>query len=169
MISIRKLRVTDHPVVFDLFSGLIASEFPEYSENTKKKFLSGNRYWNRNNYKLRLQNKYRLLLGSFDGKKLVGLLDADMPFGGVSLGVWLMIRREYQRQGVGSKLVDRWEKETRKRGGHMLYLFSHDRNTGFYEKLGFSNSGQMNKGWFGQDETIFTRLLQEPCEDQYLR
>jgi ribosomal protein S18 acetylase RimI-like enzyme len=168
-ISIRKLRASDHTIVFALFSDLMTREFPEYSENTRKKFLSGKRYWSRKNYLLRLLSKNRLLLGAFDKRMLVGLLDAEMPFGGVSMGVWLMIDPPYQRQKIGTRLIEAWEQVIRKRGGHFIYLYTQERNIGFYEKLGFTKAGMFRKAWFGLDDIVYTKLLQEPSERNFLR
>lgn len=168
MITFRRLTVADHATVFHLFSQMIRSEFPEYSPKIQHAITTRKRYWNKQNYLKRLENKNLLLLGAFQNQQLVGLLDAQKPFGGVSLGVWLMVHPDHNHQGIGSQLIKQWETYTLKQGGHLLYLFSPERNKQFYESRGFQAVGLFKKGWFGQDEWLFTKLFREPNETFFL-
>lgn len=167
--KIRKLTLQDHQKVFDLFSSLIATQFPEYSLNIRKAIVNHPKYWNSNNFKKRLHNKDRFILGAFMTNTLVGLIDAEMPFGGVSFAVWLMVHPQHQRQGIGSALLKKWEKKMLTKGAHLLYLYSDKRNIPYYQKLGFTKAGLMKNSWFGTDDYVLTKLIQEPKEENFLR
>lgn len=156
---IRRLSIQDFRSVFGLFTEAITGQFPEYACDIQESILYGKRYWNRDNYKKRLLDPGRLILGMFEKNELVGFLDAELPFAGVSLCVWIAVRPEYERQGIGSKLIRRWEKEMLKKHGHLLYLYSPERNREFYQNNGFSEAGIFKNGWFGLDDIIFTKQI----------
>lgn len=169
MLKIRKLTLKDHQQVFELFSSLVTTQFPEYSLNTRKAIISHPKYWNSANYQKRLRSQDRLLLGAFITNTLIGLIDTEMPFGGVSLAVWLMIHPQHQRQGIGSALVKKWENKMLTQGAHLLYLYSDQRNLAYYQKLGFTQAGLMKNSWFGSDDYVLTKLIQKPREENFLR
>lgn len=82
-------------------------------------------------------------------------LDGDKPVGAVSLrendGIrpdlvpWLgslIVDKDYQRRGIGEKLVHALVKEAAKKKFNRLYLFALDAGlVPYYERLGFKNIG----------------------------
>lgn len=169
MIKIRKLTLKDHHMVFDIFSLSINTQFPEFPKDTRAAIISSKKFWNKTNYKKRLQNKNLLILGAFFHQKLVGLLDLQMPFAGVSEADWLIVHPDHQKKRVGSALIEKCENILLKKGAHLLYLYSPSRNIQFYRKLGFTEVGIFKKGWFGLDDHVLTKLIQEPREENFLR
>lgn len=124
---------------------------------------------NKDNFSYILKNNTRFIFGAFVNNELVGILEAEYPFGGVSLGVWLMIKKSLQKQGIGAALVRMWENKTKEVGGHNLYVYTDKRNKGFYEKVGFKLVGLHEKSWFGNDEYIFSKVIQNPVEENFLK
>jgi len=169
MLKVRKLTLKDHYKVFDLFSSSINSQFPEYSLKVREAIIKNRKFWSNASYKKRLQNKDRLLLGAFINNRLVGLIDTEMPFAGVSFASWLIVHSNHQKQNIGSSLVKAWEKKMLQLGAHLLYLLSAQRNVQFYLKLGFQDVGIFRKAWFGLDDHIFTKLIAEPKEANFLK
>ena len=168
MYTIRRLRPTDYSKVYRLFCASIQSQFPEYTPGVKAYIVKERSYWNRVYYKNKLHNKNRIMFGAFKKTVLVGILDAEHPFGGVSMGSWLIVNPQFKRKGIGTRLLRRWQKEISKRGGHMLYLYSPRRNVTFYKKIGFTKAGFLSKGYFGIDEYIFTKQIRKPNEHKFL-
>ncbi len=166
---LRELTVKDLDDFFTLFSTHLQSEFPEYSINTIHAMVSDPRMWSKENFRKILHNKTRLIIGAFIEEKIVGFIEAEYPFGGVSLGIWLIVHSDYQRRGVGKALLQKWEEIIKSLGGHNLYLYADKRNKQYYEKMGFKLIGLHAKGWFGQDEYIFSKIIAEPKEENYLK
>ncbi len=166
-VVIKRVREKDLNAFFELFSRLIRAGFPEYSQKTREFMVTNKRMWTKSHFKE--QVKRRLIIGAWAGNKIVGLIYADSPWGGVSLAYWLMIDPNFQRQGIGKKLLATWEKIVKDKGAHFIYLYADKRNVDYYKERGFEIAGLMKKGWFGSDDYIFTKLLQEPKEENYLK
>ncbi len=104
-----------------------------------------------------------------DKDQIVGFLMVSAAYGGVSFGNWLVVCRNYQRQGIASKLLKIWEKEAKKWGCHKLHLLTEGRNVSFYQKRGFILLGLIPKNYFGADDFYFYKTIQEPKEENYLK
>jgi hypothetical protein len=61
------------------------------------------------------------------------------------------------------------EKVMKEKDAHMLYLYSGQGKVPFYKKVGYEWVGVMKKSWFGQDHHVFTKLLSEPVEENFLK
>lgn len=168
-IIIRRLIQSDLDPMFELFTRVLGESFPEYSPSIKSAITTGKKYWNKENYAKRLVNPDRFIIGAFQNNKLVGLLDVEMPFAGVSFASWILVDQDYRGQNVGKKMVEHWENDMKENGTHFLYLYSDDRNIDFYKKMGFKVSGRFEKGWFGEVDNIMTKLIQEPKEENFLK
>jgi GNAT superfamily N-acetyltransferase len=165
--QIRKIEKNEIDIFFDVFSKCIKTQFPEYSINKIRYFLS--KMWSKKEYRKCFADKARFILGAWIDRRLVGILDAKMPVGGVSRCVWLMVELDFQGQGVGKKLLDEWERIVKIKGAHSLYLDADNRNVPFYKKVGFSKIGFWKKSWFGNDMYLFAKTIQEPREENYLK
>lgn len=169
MVTIKRITPEDLDVFFDLFSGLVKTQFNEYSDKTKEFMVTHKKAWSKETYKRLISDTTRILLGAWKSRKLVGILDAEIMIGGVSLCTWLIVDPGFQRKGVGKKLLKSWEHLVRKEGIHSLFLYSSKHVIPFYKKMGFEVSGLHKKGWFGSDEYILTKLIQEPKEENFLK
>ena len=100
-----------------------------------------------------------MILGAWQGDKIVGVLDAGLPMGGVCFCNWLMVDRLMQRKGIGTKLLLKLEEMMKEKGAHMIYLYSSEKNNPYYEKIDYELIGNMKKSWFGQDHHLFTKQI----------
>ncbi len=166
---IRKLEEKDIDVFFETFSSLVRSEFPEYTTSSHEAMLSQKRMFGKEKYLQHLIKDNRIILGAYIGDKLVGILDGEIPFCGVSLLCWLMVEKKYQRQGIGKALLKYYENTLKRSGGHSIYLYADKRNKELYLKLGYEYVGVHRKSWFGLDHIYFTKLIQDPKEENYLK
>jgi ribosomal protein S18 acetylase RimI-like enzyme len=164
---IRRITTNDLDPFYDFFKKTVSTEFPEYSPKAKEYIFS--RGWNKERYESFLNNQNRFILGAWYGEKLTAILDAELPFMGVCFCSWIMVDRQFQKKGIGTKLLRQLEEEMRQRHAHMIFLYASSHNNSYYEKLGYEWSGIMKKSWFGQDHNVFTKLLQEPKEENYLK
>lgn len=152
---------------FDFFSVGVESLFPEYTNNIRK-YLSSNKAISKEMLVKKIENN-NFVLAAFKNNKIIGLLIADVPFGGGSFAHWLIVTGEHQKKGIGRSLLSKWEELALASGAHYLQLEISERNIGFYEKVGFVQVGLQKKGAFGTDNYIYYKLIQEPKEENFLR
>lgn len=165
-IQVKKVSEKSLDEFYNLFSSGISTQFPEYSSSQKKFFLKKH---SKKKYTQLASDKNRLLLGAWIGKQLVGLMDIVMPVGGISFGIWLLVDPQFQKKGIGMKLLQTWEEKVKRKGAHGLYLYSPQRNVLYYKKMGFTLLGHWENSWFNFDNYVFTKLIQEPKEENYLK
>lgn len=168
-VRIQKLQKKDFSAFLNAFSELINTQFPEYSEKTKQFFLRSRKAWSRQGYKRALRNRARVILVAKKESKIIGILDSLVPFGGVSMGAWVMVDPQFQRQGIGTALLLEWETVMRKKGAHSIFLYTKERNLAFYTEANFERVGFYKNSWFGNDLYIFSKTIQESKEENFLR
>ena len=167
-VIIEKVIEKDLDEFFKVFSGLIQSEMLEYSERTRKYFYTNNRAINKKVLKRKL-GEGNIVLSATLKKKIVGILIADRPFGGISICHWLAVDRQFQMMGIGRSLLLGWEKISKDDGAHGLRLETDKRNIDFYKKMGFSLIGLDKRGEFGTDNYVMKKLIQTPKEENFLK
>lgn len=168
-VEIKRLKENNLDEFFDLFSRLVKTQFKEYSEKSREYMVTSNRAYSKEKYLDLIKDPFTLLLGAYANNKLVGLLHANIMDGGVSLCIWIMVDPDFQKKGIGQKLLKHWENISLTYGAHSLFLYASKHNISFYEKMRFELSGLHKKAWYGTDDYIFTKLIQEPKEENYLR
>ena len=168
-IEIRKITLRSLDAFYTFFKKNFALLFPEYNKKEIRFILKARWGWSRKRYRELLEEKDRIILGAYDGRKIVGILDAELPEAGVSECDWIMVHKDYQGKGIGKELMKEWERIVKKMGGHMLFLDAKGTNASLYIKRGFYLVGSFSKGWFGKDTYIFTKIIQNPREKNYLK
>lgn len=157
-IKIEKLTLKNLEEFFEVFKKILETSFPEYPKSLINFFL--NKDFSKKVF-LEKINKWLELVAKLDNK-IVGLLVADELYGGVSYCFWLGVLRKYQRLGIGSLLLQEWEKEVKNLGGHKLMLLTqHQQNKDFYLRNGFKEEGFEKKSWFGLDCWKFGKVIGE--------
>jgi GNAT superfamily N-acetyltransferase len=159
-IRVAQIKPNELNAFYNLFSSLLFDQFPEFSKKRINFFLK--KHWNKMYYKKSLNKKNRLLIGAWSDAKLVGLMDSEKPSLGVSMCTWLMVEPEYQKKGVGKRLIETWIKESKELDAHSVYLYANKRNINYYKKLEFNHLGLWENSWFGDDLHIFTKTIQKP-------
>ena len=164
---IKRITPEDLNKFFNFFRQTVVAEFPEYSKKKLEYIIK--KGWNKKTYRDALRHNNRFILAAWNENKIVAILDAEQPFLGVCFCSWLMVDHKFQKKGLGTKLLKELEKAASKKGVHMIYLYAYKHNVPYYKKIGYNYAGNMKKSWFGMDDHIFTKLIREPKEKNYLR
>ena len=85
------------------------------------------------------------LVTAWDGERLVGLGNAISDGHLVVYYPHLLVRPEYQGQGIGAEIMGMMKR--RYGGFHQQALIADARAVGFYEKLGFACAGTLQPMW----------------------
>ena len=129
-----------------------------YPKRVLKKFLEV--YTPEYLSRLSKQKDAAVIIAIEDGK-IVGF-----AFGWNDYGVywldWVGVAKEHRQQGVGTKLLQKFESECRKKGGHKIHLDTSRTNKPaicFYRKNGYSIEGHLNKHWLKWDYILLSKIL----------
>ena len=90
-----------------------------------------------------IDENYRAVVLIDDNKPVAGC-KISFPFEGVGKIGRVCVIRDYQRNGVGSKLIEEAEKWILEDGATKIVINSQDRAQGFYEKLGYELVPKVN-------------------------
>lgn len=167
-IRIRELTLKDIDKFFDSFKEVLRKDFPYYSKRLRDYFI--NKDYSKKVFAKNLKEKKRAIFVAWTRGKVVGFLVVNRPYGGVSFAPWLGVEKDFQRKGIGRKLMAFWEEWAKKKGAHSLLISTSDnRNKDFYLKCGFKYFGTEGKTWFGLKHHSFGKLIAEPDEDKFLK
>lgn len=84
--------------------------------------------------------------------EMVFVADVDGVIAGVLRGrldrlASLFVHRDYQRRGIGRRLVERFEDECRRRGATVIRVAATEYAVPFYEVMGYKRSTGLRIGW----------------------
>lgn len=148
--------------IFEVYKKTILENYPEYSRSTRE-------YLAREDKIEEIVKNAGIILGAYLWGKLVGYIISRKVWGGVGYCEVLGVLNEYQRKGIGTRLVKEYERISFDQGAHGLYLESDVKNLEFYKKQGYSVLYLDKKGYFGTDNYVMKKILQEPKEENFLR
>ncbi len=104
--------------------------------------------------------KEMLIIQAYNKDELAGVLELYMQAGVMHIQD-LVVDFAQQKQGIGTALMNKAEEIAKQNNMHKIYL-----ETGktwgvrkFYEKLGFSLTGELPKHYAKQDYVEYTKLL----------
>lgn len=163
-IVVKKLTSEDKQENMRIFSDVLVHDFPEYSQKTKD-FIIGK---NEKEFNEDVQLPYKILLGAFLENQLVGIVHGMHLEAGVCNLGWLMVDRSHQRKGIGKKLISAFEQVMKERGDHSIHLYSAEWNLPYYKKMGYELVGLYKNSWFGADDYLLNKTIQEPKEENFL-
>ena len=153
---------------FEFFSKSLKTQFPEYTKNTIRFFLEVD--YRKEYLKSALENGSKILLIAKDqNSTIAGYLLATKSYGGVGFCNWVAVADNSRGLGVGTVLLDKWEKAAIEQGSHVVYLYAVEGNIKFYKKRGFILVGKIPHGFYGVEDYFFYKELQEPKESNFLR
>ncbi len=108
-----------------------------------------------------IRSERGIVLVAKEDSKIIGV-----ALGGVSEGVchlgFLGVKKEYRKKGVGTKLLNRFIDEAKKRKAHKIWLFTSPSlipARRLYIKNGFIPEGFLRKHTRGIDMIIYSKLL----------
>lgn len=165
-LAIRPIKKKEVKEFARLIKKSLLDDFPDYSARIKKFLLKGEL-----SPKLLLRKfpKRRFAMwGAFVDGKMVGYLEAGLPYGGIIFVMWVGVKRGFQGKGIGRKLLGKFARWSARQGVHALHLYTAKDTMPFYKKLGFEDIGLVKKGYFGVNDHFMIKILQEPKEENFL-
>ncbi|HEC64106.1 MAG TPA: N-acetyltransferase [bacterium] len=142
---------------FELFQKVTKEEFPEYSSAVQNFFLG--RDYSKRSFEFHLTRKFRKVLIALDGKNIIGYLVGDQTYGGVGFISFIGVPKKKRGKGIGSELVEEYEKFCKSKKAHMVRLYTFERIEPFYIKLGFERIGEEKEGYWGTRNLVMGKSI----------
>jgi GNAT superfamily N-acetyltransferase len=154
-IVVKPLSLENLDEVKQVAESVMQSDFVYYSPEVKRKVLKEDL----DIHTRLVATETFMTFGAFVEEKLIGFLSGLTPIGGIVNILWLMVQKDFQGKGVGSKLLEdnfNWAKE---HGAHAIHLFSPKQNKEFYEKLGFETVGLVRRSYYDHDDYFMIKII----------
>lgn len=104
--------------------------------------------------------KHEAIITAYEDKKLVGTLELNYVAGVMHIEE-IIVAFSHHKKGIGTLLMKQAEEVAKKEKLHKIFL-----ETGktwgvstFYEKLGYTQTGELPNHHCGQDYVIYSKLL----------
>ena len=107
-IKIEKLKKRDLAAFYAIFKKAISEDFKEYSPEVASFQIK--RHRRSNLFRWIKQGEEYIFVAKNEQGTVLGMLVAQKIIGGVSNCDWLIVIKEYRRQGVGRRLLSYWER-----------------------------------------------------------
>ncbi len=114
------------------------------------------------NWQQTLLNKETICLLAEENHETVGLATGRAGENGVGMLRFLGVKKESRRGGIGSKLLNKFLEEAKKRSAHKVWLFTSPNlhpAIRLYVKNGFVPEGYMRRHSYGLDFIIYSKFL----------
>lgn len=75
---------------------------------------------------------------------------------------WIGVKKEHRGKGIATQLLNAFEVETKKKGGHKVHLDTSQTNVpaiNLYKKYGYTIDGYLNKHWLKWNYVLFSKIL----------
>ncbi len=93
-----------------------------------------------------------VVLAAWEAEMMVGLLLGMPPEGGVGTIVWVLVRKDRRRQGIGRRIFEEACRRYRDMGAHKVKLTVPEKKSAtFYEKQGMQIEGHHRNHWWHMD------------------
>lgn len=167
-LKIEKLSLKNLDLFLPVFRRVLKTGFPEYTPEMIKFFVEKD--FSREVFAKKIKSKEWWGWLAKMGEETVGFLIADCLYGGTSYCSWVGLLEDFRRKGIGSRLLEIWEKEVKDAGGHKLILLTQsEKNRKFYLKSKFKDEGFEEKSWFGLDSWKFGKIIGHPRPEVFLK
>lgn len=159
-IKIEKLTFQDLDLFWQVFSKVLQTDFPGYTKAVVDYFL--NKAYTRANFNYWLSTDWKIVLAAKAEAGIIGFAVLDKPYGGVCFCRWLGVLAEFRNQGVGKKLIEAWLNYAKNSGCHKAEVASQPEAKDFYKKCNLDLEGKRKLSYFGIDQYIFGRVINQP-------
>ena len=149
------------------FAQSLNKQFPQYTPKTRQFFIE--REYSVSAIESQLKAGVITIYLALSDENVIGYLMTRNIVGGICLATWLAVSDLHKNQGIASNLLEMWEQDSKKRGIHKLHLETDKKNLGFYKKRGFTKVGMIPKNYYGVDDYLFYKAIQEPKESNFLK
>ncbi|MFA5894471.1 MAG: GNAT family N-acetyltransferase [Candidatus Shapirobacteria bacterium] len=138
---------------FELYKVLVGTDFKEWSEEAKNKWLTEDyapEFWNR------ILNNGCPVLVAYDGDKMVSYIAIEHLTFGVAYLSWMGTLSDYRKKGITRELVAELENWCKQNNIHKIELETQVTELlPYFEKLGFSLEGVRKNSWQKLDNYMF--------------
>lgn len=108
---------------------------------------------------IKLSHKIMTAFASYYNSHLCAVLLVQNVPGGVTVGEWMYVLPKFQKKGMATKLLKKWQQHSKNQKKHLLMLWSIPKYSTFYERRGFTISGEIKRAWFNLRSMLFTRNI----------
>lgn len=155
LINIKKASFKEKDLFLNFFKENLEILFPDLPLEAKEVYISSFK----NILSIEKIDKV-VLLGAFDKEKLVGFLLGGSPEGGIGTIVWLMVKEECQKKGIGVRLLIKAEDVYKLYHCHKIRVFTYNALVkNFYEKNSFVTSTLHKDYWWRKDFWEFNKNI----------
>lgn len=154
--SISKLTLDQVDEIASIVAKSLKEDFP-YKKETIASYL---KIFDKRFFSKIIRGKKNVVFGAYLGKELVGIIVVRADYGGVAYIEWLVVKKDFRGESLGTKLLEEVEKWAVSNKYHYIYLNTEtDQNINYYEKRGFRYVGVQKNSWFGENEHILEKAL----------
>lgn len=154
--TIRKLSLNQAGEISRIVTDSLKVDFP-YKKETISAY---SKMFNKKYFADIIKGKKNVAFGAYIKNELIGIVIAKAEYGGVVYVEWIVIKKNFRGEGIGSKLLEEVEKWCILNKNHYIYLNTEtDKNIEYYKKRGFRYVGVHKNFWFGEDEHILGKNL----------
>lgn len=158
LVQISMLKVSKWEEFYGLFRRMLLNDFPAFPQEAKKYYLEGQ--FSSKRFKRAFLKKWQRVYLAKKNNKIIGFLEAADDEGGVSFLNWIWVKSAFRNQGIGKKLMKRWERDSRRLKFHKLSTLTINRdNVSFYQRLGFELEGLRKKDHWGKDRYLLGKII----------
>lgn len=161
-IEIYSIGQSEVDAFWGLFAEVLQAEFPGYTKKVLHFMID--KVYTRNAYQYWLSQSMKTVFLATAEHEPVGFAVIDDPYGGVSFCRWLGIKKDYQRKGIGTKLITMWLDHAKATGCHKAEVAAQPIARAFYKKVGLKEEGKRELSYFGIDQYVFGKVLGTPNE-----
>lgn len=159
-VTIEELQPSEVHSFWPLYAEVLRTQFPGYTPSVILYFL--NKIYTPESFIYWLTHHMKTIFTAKTGDTMVGFAVIDEPYGGVSFCRWLGIRQEFQRKGIGTKLIKRWIELAKLTQCHKVEVAAQPEARVFYKKAGLKEEGRRDLSYFGIDQYIFGLIIGKP-------
>lgn len=152
---------------YGIFSKILSTQFPGYTPTVIDYFLD--KIYTRISYRYWLDQNHKTIFIPREDNKIVGFAVIDQTYGGVSFLRWLGILPAHQRKGLGKALVTQWIEHAYDDGAHKAEVAGQPEAKLFYEKMGLELEGMRKASYFGIDQYVFGKVLNDPRDENMVK
>ncbi len=152
---------------FPVFAKVLKTQFPGYSLVIINYFLE--KIYTPNSFKYWLTTGWRFVFIAKVEGKIVGFAVVDRPYGGVCFCRWLGVLPDYQKKGIGKKLISAWLDYGKEYGCHKAEIASQPEAKEFYLRCNLDLEGERKVSYFGIDQFIFGKVLGKPKDEVMIK
>ncbi len=156
-IVISKLGINQTQDFFNLFKKIAKDDFARWTSESKKAWFDDQ--YNINFWNKITQEGLPIFVAILNDQMIGYVAIEDINFGVAYLG-WVGVMKEYQFQGIGSRLMTEVEKWCRKNNIHKIELETQEPELRkFYEKHNYILEGIRKNSWQNLDNYMFGKVL----------